>query len=208
MSKTVPEQSFAGRLTPGGRPAVLAIDMMAAYFTDGSPFCLPSTACLDAAAAVLAEARRAGVPVLHTAVAYPPGSAESLVFVQKVPALRLLEEGGELGELMPQVSPEGGEPVLVKQHASAFFGTDLAGRLAELEVDTVVVVGVSTSGCVRATAVDAVAHNLVPLVVRDGVADRTPEVHDASLFDLQAKYAEVIDLQSALRYLARLSAAD
>jgi maleamate amidohydrolase len=127
------------------------------------------------------------------------------VFVQKVPALRLLEEGSELGRLMPQVRPEDGEPVLVKQHASAFFGTDLADRLAALEVDTVVIVGVSTSGCVRATAVDAVAHDLVPLVVRDGVADRTPDVHEASLFDLQAKYAEVVELRTVLSYLDGLS---
>lgn len=201
MTVTHDPAGFAGRLRPGSRPAVLAIDMMAAYYTEGSPFCLPSRDSLDGAAQVLTAARRAGVPVLHTVVSYSADDLERLVFLRKVPALRALTGDAPLGRLMPEVAPREDEPVLVKQQASAFFGTDLAERLTDLGVDTVLVTGVSTSGCVRATAVDAVAHNLVPIVVRDAVGDRTAEVGDASLADLQTKYAEVVDLGTAVGYL-------
>jgi len=97
-----------------------------------------------------------------------------------------------------------GELVITKQYASAFFGTSLASTLVSRGVDTVVLVGVSTSGCIRATGVDAVQHGFIPLVVRDAVADRTQETHDANLFDLQAKYAEVIDEATATTYLEEL----
>jgi maleamate amidohydrolase len=196
-----PLAGFAGRLRPGSRPAVLAIDMMAAYYTEGSPFCLPSRDSLDGAAQVLAAARAVGVPVLHTVVSYSEDDLANLVFLRKVPALRQLTGDNPLGRLMPEVAPEEGEPVLVKQQASAFFGTDLSERLAELGIDTVVITGVSTSGCVRATAVDAVARNLVTIVVRDAVGDRAAGVGEASLSDLQTKYAEVVDLDTAVGYL-------
>lgn len=103
---------------------------------------------------------------------------------------------------MPQVDREPDELVLVKQYASAFFGTTLAPILQSLGADTVVLVGVSTSGCIRASAVDALQHGFVPLVVREAVGDREPAVHEASLYDLQAKYAEVISLTEATTYLS------
>lgn len=195
-------EGFAGSLTPGRRPAVLAVDMMRAYFEPGSPFCLPEEACLDAAGEVLATAREAGVPVVHTLVRFGPGGVDGGVFLQKVPALRLLIGDSLLGRLMPQVAPLPGETVVVKQYASAFFGTSLASTLQSLQVDTVVILGVSTSGCIRATAVDALQHGFVPLVVREAVGDREPAVHEASLYDLQAKYAEVVPLADATAYLA------
>lgn len=201
MTVTDQDSTFAGRLRPGRRPAVLVIDMMRAYYTHGSPFCLPSRASVDAAAAVLDAARQAGVPVIHTLVSYSQEDLDSLVFLRKIPALRALAEGAALGEPMPEVAPHDGEVVLVKQQASAFYDTDLTEQLRRSGVDTVVIVGVSTSGCVRATAVDAVQRNLIPLVVREAVGDRTASVHDATLFDLQAKYAEVIGLDDALRLL-------
>ena len=194
--------AFAGRLHPGSRPAILAIDMMAAYYTQGSPFNLPSHDSLEAAARVLQAARDARIPVLHTVVAYREEDLDRLVFLRKIPGLRVLREGAELGQLMPQVAAIEGEPVLVKQQASAFFGTDLEDQLAQLGVDTVFIVGVSTSGCVRATALDAVQRNLIPFVIREGVGDRTEQVQEATLFDLQAKYAEVISLQEALKMIS------
>ena len=102
---------------------------------------------------------------------------------------------------MPEVAPVEGELVIIKQYASAFFGTSLASTLVARGIDTVVLVGVSTSGCIRATAVDAVQHGFIPLVVRDAVGDRTSQTHDANLFDLQAKYAEVVDERTAVAYL-------
>ncbi|USQ81521.1 isochorismatase family protein [Ornithinimicrobium faecis] len=195
---------FAGSLTPGARPAVLVVDMMRAYFEPESPFCLPDDGCVQAASEVLVAARAAGVPVLHTLVRYGPDGVDGGVFVRKVPALRLLIGESELGQPMPAVAPLPGEPVVIKQYASAFFGTSLASTLQSLRVDTVVILGVSTSGCIRATAVDALQHGFVPLVVREAVGDREPAVHDASLYDLQAKYAEVISLTDTTAYLSGL----
>src|SRR5699024_8607700 len=153
---TTHASGFAGTLTPGARPVVLAIDMMAAYFRFGSNFCLPSRDCLDSAARVIGAARESGVPVIHTRVEFAPDGVDGGVFIKKVPALMALAGGGELSQLMPEVKPAGDELVVVKQYASAFFGTSLASTLGALGTDTVVIVGVSTSGCVRATAVDAV----------------------------------------------------
>lgn len=197
----VGDEGFGGALQPGAHPAVLAIDLMRAYFDPASPLCLPSPECLDSAGRVLAAARRGGVPVVHTRVAYRPDGSDGGVFVRKVPALRHLFGGGPLSELMPQVAPEADELVVVKQYASAFFGTSLAATLRSEGVDTVVIVGVSTSGCVRASAVDAVQHGFVPLVVAEAVGDRTAETHQGNLFDLQAKYAEVVTEETAVRYL-------
>ncbi len=195
------DDGFAGELRPGRRPAVLAVDLMRAYFEPDSPLCLPSRDCLASVARVLAAARGAGVPVIHTRVEFAEDGSDGGVFVRKVSALRHLFGGGPWSELMPEVAPVEGELVVTKQYASAFFGTSLASTLVSLGVDTVVIVGVSTSGCIRATGVDAVQHGFIPLVVRDAVADRTPETHDANLFDLQAKYAEVVDEKTAVAYL-------
>jgi nicotinamidase-related amidase len=128
------------------------------------------------------------------------------VFFLKVPALASFESGRypELASFAAGLEPMEGETVITKQYASAFFGTSLASTLASLRVDTLLIAGVSTSGCVRASAVDCCQHGFVPLVVRDAVGDRAPEPHAANLFDLQAKYAEVIDLEQAREYLAAL----
>jgi maleamate amidohydrolase len=144
--------------------------------------------------------------VLHTNVAYQRGGRDGGVFFRKVPALSSFELGRypERAAFAAGLEPLEGETVITKQYASAFFGTSLASTLASLRVDTVLIAGVSTSGCVRASAVDCCQHGYVPLVVRDAVGDRAPEPHEASLFDLQAKYAEVIDLQQAREYLASL----
>ncbi|MET1034375.1 MAG: isochorismatase family protein [Arthrobacter sp.] len=193
-------EGFAARLSPGARPAVLSIDLMRAYFEPSSPLCLPSDGFLTTAGRVLTAARAARVPVLHTRVRFDD-EADGGVFLRKIPALRVLIGDNPMGRPMPQVDPAPGEPVVVKRFASAFFGTDLAERLRARGVDTVVVVGTSTSGCVRATAVDAIQHGFIPVVVADAVGDRDDGVHRASLFDLQAKYAEVMDSADVIAYL-------
>lgn len=194
-------EGFDGALVPGSTPAVLSVDLMRAYFEPQSPMCLPAKEFLDMAAAVIAAARAGDVPVLHTRVSYGPDGADGGVFFRKIPALRLLIGDSELGTIMPEVAPEDGEAVLVKQYASAFFGTDLAEQLQARGVDTLVIVGTSTSGCIRATAVDAVQHGFIPIVVADAVGDRDDAVHNASLYDLQAKYAEVWDGAGVMEYL-------
>ncbi len=201
MTGRKPEHGFGGSLTPGTRPVLIMVDLMQAYFDPASPMCLPSRGCLEAAARVLAVARQCGVPVVHTRVAYQEDGRDGGMFVRKIPALQHLFGGGALSQLMPEVGPTDDELVVVKQYASAFFGTSVACTLNAAGVDTVVIVGVSTSGCVRATAVDAIQLGFVPLVVADAVGDREAGPHEANLFDLQAKYAEVVDETTVINYL-------
>jgi maleamate amidohydrolase len=183
---------FGGSVGWGRAPAVLVIDLARAYFTPGSDLHLGSGACLESAARVVTAARAAGLPVVHTRVAYAPGGVDGGLFFRKVRGLRHFVDGDPLGEPMPEVAPLPGELVVTKQYASGFFGTSLASTLTVLGVDTTVLVGVSTSGCVRATALDALQSGFRPVVVREAVGDRDPGPHEANLFDLQAKYADVL----------------
>ena len=190
-------------LSPGRRPTLLVVDFVRAYLEPGSPLYAGVEDARTAAARLLASARAAGIPVMHTNVAYQPGGADGGVFFRKLPALASFERGRhpELAAFAAGLEPAPGEPVFTKQYASAFFGTKLAEALREKGIDTLLIAGLSTSGCVRASAVDACQHGFVPLVVREAVGDRHPAPHEASLFDLQAKYAEVISLVEAERYL-------
>ena len=197
MSPTDPADDYAaagfgGSVGWGRAPAVVVIDLARAYFTPGSDLHLGSRACLDAAARVVTAARAAALPVVHTRVAYGAGGVDGGLFFRKVRGLRHFVDGDPLGEPMPEVAPLPGEVVVVKQYASGFFGTSLASTLTSLGIDTTVLVGVSTSGCVRATALDALQHGFRPVVVREAVGDRDPGPHEANLFDLQAKYADVL----------------
>jgi len=194
---------FGGSLGWGRRPALVMIDMLEAYFRPGSPLCLPDPALIERASTLLEAARAAGVLVVHTRVEYGPGLVDGGLFTKKVGALRFLEAGHPdgLGAFVPQLMPIAGEPVVVKQYASAFFGTSLASTLTAYGVDTVLISGVSTSGCVRASATDAMQHGFIPKVVDEACGDRSQEIHDSNLFDVDAKYADVIDLQTATAVL-------
>jgi len=146
------------------------------------------------------------LPVVHTFVEYEPGGRNGGIFFRKVPALRCFERGAhpEWCVFGRGLTPIAGETVIGKQYASAFFATPLASLLTSLGVDTVLIAGVSTSGCIRASAVDCCQHGFIPLVVREAVGDRAAEPHEANLFDLQAKYAEVVSLAEASAYVAAL----
>jgi maleamate amidohydrolase len=199
---------FGHSLQPGRRPALLVIDFVRAYLVPGSPLYAGVDAARDACSELLAAARAAGIPIVHTNVQYQPGGRDGGVFFRKVPALKTFEAGAqpELAAFAAGLEPLPGETVITKQYASAFFATSLASTLTSLGVDTVLIAGVSTSGCVRASTVDACQQGFVPLVVRDAVGDRHAAPHDANLFDLQAKYAEVVSLRQALDYLATIKA--
>ena len=193
--------AFGGRLVPGRHPVVLSVDLMRAYTDPSSPFCIGSADPVRSAARVIAVARECGVSVVHTRVEYAADGSDGGHFVHKVGALRLLFGGGPLSEIVPETTPAAGETVITKQYASAFFDTGLAETLRRMRVDTVIIVGVSTSGCIRASAVDAVQHGFVPLVVRQAVGDRDEAAHRSNLRDLEAKYAEVVDEADAIDYL-------
>ncbi len=206
---TVPEpapgphgSAFSGRLGWGSRPAVLVIDLCRAYTEPGGPFALPEPGpAVEATAALVAAARERGHLVVWTAVRYAAGLEDGGLFVHKVPALACFVEDAPENWGALTLEPGPGEPVVVKQYASAFFGTSLASTLHAAGVDTVVVTGVSTSGCVRATAMDALNSGFRPQVVRQACADRTAALHENNLADVDAKYADVVDLAEALAHL-------
>jgi maleamate amidohydrolase len=199
---------FEGRLQPGSRPALLIVDVVAAYLTEGSPlFMATAAAARDSNARLAAAARSHGVPVVYTNVSYKPDGSDGGVFYRKAPVLKAFIEGSPLGAFPPELTPEPGDRVFTKQYPSAFFGTGLAEALQSQGIDTLLITGYSTSGCVRASALDAMQYGFVPLVVREACADRHEAPHEANLFDLQAKYAEVISEAEALAVIARSAAA-
>lgn len=195
--------AFDGRLPFGQCPALVVVDLVEAYLQPGSPLYAGIEAALESAIRLTDAARNAGIPVIFTNVEYQPGGTDGGVFYRKVPALRVFEKGSPLGAFPAVLSPREDEIVITKRYASAFFATHLASTLTSLGVDTVLICGTSTSGCIRATALDACQHGFLPFVVRDACGDRHQAPHEANLFDLQAKYAEVIGEAEALAFLRR-----
>lgn len=194
---------YEGRLTPGARPALLIVDLVSAYLTEGSPLFMDTAAeALACNVRLAAAARSHGVPVVYTNVSYKPDGSDGGVFYRKAPVLKAFVEGSPLGAFPEAILPHAGEQMFTKQYPSAFFGTGLAEALQNQGIDTLLITGYSTSGCVRASALDAMQYGFVPLVVREACADRHPGPHEANLFDLQAKYAEVISEAEAMAVIA------
>jgi maleamate amidohydrolase len=201
------QAGFGGALSPGGHPALILVDFARAYFDRDCGLYAGVEAERDVAADLARAARAAGVPVIFTRVEYCPGdpARDGGVFYRKVPALTAFDAGNPMGDFTAALRPEAGDHVVTKQYPSAFFGTGLADTLHHLNIDTCLIGGLTTSGCVRATTLDALCHGFVPLVVREACGDRDLGVQDANLFDLQAKYAEVIARDAALAYLGAIA---
>ena len=195
---------FGGSLRWGTRPAVIVVDLCVAYLQEGSPLYADVEPTRASVERIVNMARSLAVPVIFTRVEFEPGGADGGLFFRKVTSLRSFERGNPLGDFPDSPRPLPGEVVVTKQYASAFFATSLASTMNAMRLDTAIITGVSTSGCVRATALDALQHGFVPLVVRDAVGDRHPGPHEANLFDLQAKYADVISEQKCVAYMQRL----
>jgi maleamate amidohydrolase len=193
---------FGGRLPFGQRPALLIIDVVEAYLRKDSPLYAGVEDARDSNIRLLAGARAAGIPIVFTNVTYQAGGQDGGWFYRKVPALKAFLAGSEMGAFPAGLEPRDDEFVVSKQYPSAFFATPLASTLRALGVDTVVMGGFSTSGCVRASAVDAMQYGFIPYVVREACGDRDPRPHEANLFDLQAKYAEVVSEADALGLIA------
>jgi maleamate amidohydrolase len=184
----------------GERPAVVVVDLLRGFTDPACPLGAEMDDVVAATRTLLDAARAAGVPVIFTTVVYDEANERAAaVFLRKVPALRVLRPGSEWIEVDPRLGRGAGEPVLAKAFASAFAGTPLAAMLAGH--DSLVVCGASTSGCVRATVVDALQHNLAPVVPRECVGDRWQSAHEASLFDIEAKYGDVVTLADAVAQL-------
>ena len=173
--------------------------------TEGAPLYAPGVVSAVAETVELLDAaRRHGVPVVHTNIRYHPGHfADGGMWVRKAPVMKDMVEGNPLAAFCPEVTPRPDEVVISKQYASAFFGTSLAPMLHAMGVDTVVLTGCSTSGCIRATAVDAVQHGFRTIVVRECVGDRHDGPHEANLFDIDSKYGDVVNKQEVLDRFGR-----
>ncbi|WP_312597064.1 isochorismatase family protein [Stutzerimonas nitrititolerans] len=183
------------------RYALVLVDLSLGFTDPGlSPLASDCPQVVEANRQLLEAFRRRGWPVFFTTVAYDSPD-QARVFREKLPSLNVLEAGSRLVEIDPRLAPREGEPVLVKHWASAFFGTDLKKQLDAAGVDGVMVTGLTTSGCVRATAVDALQHDLRVLVPEEAVGDRNQEAHKANLFDLQLKYVDVRPLERCLALL-------
>lgn len=194
--------AFDGHLPFGERPALVIVDLVEAYLQPGSPLYAGIEDALASAVRLTAAARAAGIPIIFTNVEYQPGGADGGVFYRKVPALKVFEKGAPLGAFPAVLSPQDRDIVITKRYASAFFATHLAATLTSLKIDTLLICGTSTSGCIRATALDACQHGFLPFVVRDACGDRHQAPHEANLFDLQAKYAEVIGEAEAIALIS------
>jgi maleamate amidohydrolase len=190
---------FGGALQPGKKPALLLVDVVVAYLTPGQPLYSPRfETALASCERLTAAARKAGVPVIFTNVVYRAGGIDGGLFYKKVPALEAFLEGSPLGAFPDTLQPRADEVVVTKQYASSFFGTSLAATLTSMGVDSLFITGFSTSGCVRASALDALQNGFVPLVVADACGDRDERPHEANLFDLSKKYAEVLSEAEAI----------
>jgi maleamate amidohydrolase len=210
MSEQTANDNYQGvwgqRIGFGQKAALLMIDFMRGYTTEGAPlFATGVVSAVAESVELLASARRQGIPVVHTNIRYHPGHfADGGIWVKKAPVMKDMVEGNPLAAFCEEVIPQEDEVVISKQYASAFFGSSLASMLHAQGIDTVVLAGCSTSGCIRATAVDAVQHGFRTIVVRECVGDRHPAPHEANLFDIDSKYGDVVSKQEAIAHFKKM----
>jgi nicotinamidase-related amidase len=202
------DAGFTGSFSLGERPAVLVVDFSRGFTDPACPLGSDATAEVERTRAVLDAARRCGAAVVFTTIAYDEGSRAASTWLRKVPSLGALVAGSPWVDIDERLGRLDGEPVVTKGGASAFFGTPVHALLVAQRVDTVFVLGATTSGCVRASVVDAVQHGFPTFVVQDCCADRSPGPHAANLFDMTAKYADGCTSEEVVRYLDGLRATE
>ena len=192
---------YDGTLGFGQRPALILVDFVRAYFDKDCDLFADVGAELASALRIRDAARAAGIPVVYSNVVYIEGGADGGVFFRKAPVLKNFISGNPMGEWAEGLQPADGELVISKQYPSSFFGTSLAADLNALDIDTLIITCVTTSGCVRATCIDTMSHGFVPIVVADACGDRHEAPHKANLFDMNAKYADVMSEADVIRHL-------
>ncbi|MBL8091825.1 MAG: isochorismatase family protein [Anaerolineales bacterium] len=196
---------FDGRLGFGKKPAILVVDFINAYTVDSSPLYTPQVVtAIEETIPLLSLARQKNVPVLYTKVLYNKNFKDGGIFIQKVPVLKKMIEGEPLAEIVPQLPPAESDIIIIKQYASAFFGTSLAATLTSMGIDTLILTGCSTSGCIRASAVDGMQYGFRVIVPRECVGDRHSAPHEANLFDINSKYGDVVAKDEVMEYLKQL----
>lgn len=192
---------YGRQLGFGARPALLVVDMVQAYFVPDAPLYAEVEAERAVTEQLVDACRRRGVPVIWTRVEYVPGGADGGYFYKKVSALAALDRGSPLGDFAAGLHPRDDEVVITKQYPSAFFGTPLASILAADAIDCCLVTGLTTSGCVRATTLDVLQHGFHPIVIEDACGDRDTRVHEANIFDMGQKYADIVTADTVFAWL-------
>lgn len=198
------DKGLGGRIGFGSRPALVVVDLIRGFTDLQSPLAGDLDTQVEATQRLLALAREAGHPVIFSTVAYDADLQEAGKWIKKIPSNSWLVEGSQWVELDERMERRDNEMLLVKKYASCFFGTDLAARLISRDVDTVILVGCTTSGCIRATAVDSCSYGFNTIVVEEGVGDRAELPHLANLFDIDNKYGDVVSLEDTSTYLERV----
>ncbi len=188
----------------GKRPALVLVDFVEAYFDPKCDLYADVDDALESALRVRAVAHEAGIPVILTNVVYHANAMDGGRFYEKAKPLRYFLKGSPMGAWPKDLNPQPGELVISKQYPSAFFGTSLASTLTSLGVDNVILTGLTTSGCIRASCVDSMSHGFITTVVRDAVGDRHDEPHQANLFDMEAKYADIVSEKEIIMHLQAL----
>lgn len=194
-------KGFASRSGYGARPGLLIVDFINGFTDPSSPLGGNFDSQLQVTNDLLDAFRAQDLPIAYTVVEYEHDYSDAGVFIEKVPSLAVLKKGSPMVAVDDRIAPRPGENIVSKRFASSFFGTDLDGWYRENGVDTCVIVGCTTSGCVRASAVDSLQYGYRTVVVREGCGDRADGPHEANLFDIDAKYGDVISLDECLAYV-------
>lgn len=201
-------RAYNTRVGFGTRPALILIDFCEGYFDPSCDLYAGVEDALASALRVREVARAASVPVILTNVVYQAGGRDGGRFFEKAAPLRNFVSGNPMGGWPAGLEPHEDELVVSKQYPSAFFATSLASTLTAMGIDSVLLTGLTTSGCVRASCVDAMSHGFRTAVIADACGDRHPAPHEANLFDMNAKYADVVSEAEATAFLASLCSPD
>lgn len=193
--------TFGTKIGFGRKPALILIDFCYGCTDPDMPIGFDQSEAIAKSRVVLEAARKKKIPVIYLTVGYEEGGIDGGMFVKKIPALKSQRMGTRAAEIDERLMPHPGEPVILKKYASGFFGTNLHSLLTTLGVDTTLLVGNSTSGCVRATSIDAISSGFRNMVLPECVADRDLEVHKHNLFDIGSKYADLVSVEEVVAYI-------
>ena len=198
-------KGFMNRSGYGTKPALLVVDFIYGFTDPTTPLGGDFSKELAVTADLLETFRAAQLPIVYTTIAYEPGFEDGGVFVKKVPSLKILEVGSKMIDVDNRIRPRPDEYVALKKYASAFFNTDIDAYLKARSVDTIIMTGCTTSGCIRASAIDSMQYGYLTVVVEEGVGDRAQGPHDANLFDIDAKYGDVVSVDEVNSYMKGLA---
>ena len=198
-------KGFMNRSGYGTKPALLVVDFIYGFTDPTTPLGGDFSKELAVTADLLETFRAAQLPIVYTTIAYEPGFEDGGVFVKKIPSLKILEVGSKMVDVDNRIRPRPDEYVALKKYASAFFNTDIDAYLKARSVDTIIMTGCTTSGCIRASAIDSMQYGYLTVVVEEGVGDRAQGPHDANLFDIDAKYGDVVSVDEVNSYMKSLA---